>query len=170
MAMIPAGWIAAVALAALVLGLVMILGGRGMRQRRGLGAGKTVALDTVTLTSRRYRLVARPDRLIREGNSVIPEEWKSARSVWPSHRVQLGVTFLVIEDRLGVVPTHGFIVCGDGSRHRVENDAGLRAWVLDLAAEMRAAKAKGREPIPVNPRPGQCRPCGMREHCGQARL
>jgi hypothetical protein len=26
------------------------------------------------------------------------------------------------------------------------------------------------ESLPVNPRPGQCRPCGMREHCGQARL
>jgi hypothetical protein len=63
--MIPAGWIAAAALAALVLGLVMILGGRDMRRRRGLGDGKTVALDNVTLISRRYGLVARPDRLPR---------------------------------------------------------------------------------------------------------
>jgi CRISPR-associated exonuclease Cas4 len=170
MEMIPVGWIAAGALAALVLGLVMILGGRGMRQRRGLGAGKTVALDNVTLTSRRYRLVARPDRLIREGNSVIPEEWKSAHRVWPSHRVQLGVTFLVIEDRLKLMPTHGFIVCGDGSRHRVENDAELRAWVLKLNGEMRAVKAHGGEPIEVNPRAGQCRPCGMLGHCRQARV
>src|SRR3954452_9807807 len=41
-------WVAAVAAVALLLGLVLALLGRGMRQRRGLGAGKTVSLDKVT--------------------------------------------------------------------------------------------------------------------------
>jgi hypothetical protein len=44
--MIPAGWIAAGAVLALVLGLVLILGGRDMRWRRGLGEGRSVALNT----------------------------------------------------------------------------------------------------------------------------
>ena len=48
--MSPAGWLAAGAAMALVLGLVLILGGRGLRRRLGLGKGRTVALDNVTLT------------------------------------------------------------------------------------------------------------------------
>ncbi len=168
-AMIPVAWIGVGAMLALLPGLVLILGGRGMRRRRGLGGGKTVALDNVTLTSRCYGLTGKPDRMIRQGGMVIPEEWKRSRSVWPNHRAQLGVYFILIEEQLEVRPTHGFIVCGDGTRHRVENSEELRAWVLGLAGQIRAARAAVDETIPVNPRAGQCRPCGVRQYCGQAR-
>jgi hypothetical protein len=57
----------------------------------------------------------------------VPEEWKKSLKVWPSHRAQLGVAFIVIEDRLGVRPTHGFVVLGDGTRERVDNTPDLRA-------------------------------------------
>jgi len=50
---------------ALLLGLLLMLLGRGMRHRRGLGGGKTVSLERVTLTSRRLGLTGRPDRLIK---------------------------------------------------------------------------------------------------------
>ena len=168
--MIAAGWIAAGVVLALVLGVVLVLGGRGVRQRRGLGEGKTVALDNVTLTSRRYGLTGRPDRLIREGGMVIPEEWKSARQLRAWHRAQMGVYFLIIEDQCKVRPSHGFIVLGDGTRHRIENDAVLRSWVLGLAARIREARKSVGVPIPVSPKPGACRPCGQRPNCGQARL
>jgi CRISPR-associated exonuclease Cas4 len=82
----------------------------------------------------------------------------------------MGVYFLLIEQELRIRPSHGFIVCGDGTRHRIENDEALRAWVLDLAGQIRALRAVPDQPIEVRPNPGQCRPCGMREHCGQARL
>lgn len=81
----------------------------------------------------------------------------------------MGVYFLLIEDRLGVKPPYGFVVTGDGRRHRIDNDEGLRAWVLELAGQIRAARAAVTVPIPVTPAPGQCRPCGMRGRCGQAR-
>jgi CRISPR-associated exonuclease Cas4 len=126
-------WSAAVAVLALLVGLVMVLGGQGMRCRRGLGEGRTVALDNVTLTSRRNGLTGRMDRLIREGGMVTPEEWKSARQLRGWHRAQMGVYFLLIEDQLKVRPSHGFVVLGDGARHRIENDALLRSWVLGLA-------------------------------------
>lgn len=163
------GWIAAASVLFLVLGLVLMLAGRGLRRSRGLGPGKTAALDNVTLTSRRYGLTGRPDRLVRDGGTVIPEEWKSARVLRPWHRAQMGVYFLLIEDRLGVKPPHGFVVCGDGSRHRIENDEALRAWVLELAGQIREARATVAVPITVHPKPGQCRPCGQRSNCGQAR-
>jgi hypothetical protein len=76
--MTVAAWIATGAVLTLVLGLVLVMVGWGMRRRRGLGGGKTVALDNVTLTSQRYGLTGRMDRLIRDGGMVIPEEWKSS--------------------------------------------------------------------------------------------
>ncbi len=167
---LPAAWIAAGALLALLLGLWLMLAGRGMRQRRGLGSGRTVSLDNVTLTSLRLGLTGRPDRLIKGAGTIIPEEWKSSLHPKPWHRVQLGTYFLLIEEQLRIRPPHGFIVCGDGTRHQIDNTPELRALVLDLAAQIRAARANVAQPIPVRPVAGQCTPCGMRAHCGQARL
>jgi CRISPR-associated exonuclease Cas4 len=165
-----AAWIVLGAFLALPLGLWLMLTGRGIRQRRGLGGGKTVSLDRITLTSHRLGLTGRPDRLVKGGGTIIPEEWKSARQVWPNHKAQMGVYFLLVEEELRIRPSHGFIVSGDGTRHRIDNTEELRAWVLDLARQIRAARAAVNQPIPVSPRPGQCRFCGMRTHCGQARL
>jgi CRISPR-associated exonuclease Cas4 len=75
---LPAASMALAAFLALLLGLLLMLLGGGMRRRRGLGGGKTVSLDRVTLTSRRLGLTGRPDRLIRDGGMVVPEEWNSA--------------------------------------------------------------------------------------------
>jgi CRISPR/Cas system-associated exonuclease Cas4 (RecB family) len=166
---LPAEWIAVAALL-LLLGLLLVLAGRLLRRRFGLGPGRTIALDNVTLISRRLRLAGRVDRLIRTRGAIVPEEWKSARMLRAWHRAQMGVYFLLIEDQLKVRPAYGIIVCGDGARHRVENSEALRAWVLQLAEQIRAARAQVRQPIPVNPRPGQCQPCGMRAHCSQVRL
>jgi CRISPR/Cas system-associated exonuclease Cas4 (RecB family) len=163
-------WVAFLGASALLLGLVLVLGGRRMRLRLGLGSGRTVSLDRVTLTSLRLGLTGRPDRLIRTGGTVVVEDWKSARTLRPWHRAQMGVYFLLIEDQLNVRVPHGFVVCGDGTRHRVENTAELRMWVLGLAERIRAARSAVTQPITVNPKPGQCPPCGMAGHCGQARL
>jgi CRISPR-associated exonuclease Cas4 len=162
-----AGWIAA---SAFVLGLMLVLAGKALRRRHGLGAGRTIALDNVTLVSRRLGLAGRVDRLVRTGGSLVPEEWKSARVLRPWHRAQMGVYLLLIEDQMRVRPAYGVIVCGDGTRHRVENIEELRAWVLDLAARIRKARAEMARPMAVSPRPGQCPPCGMRRHYSQVRV
>jgi hypothetical protein len=52
----------------------------------------------------------------------------------------------------------------------IDNTPQLREWVLEVAEQIRAARQAVSAPIRVEPRPGQCRPCGMREHCGQARV
>ena len=167
---VSGGWLALVAILALLLGIWLVLTGRRIRQRCGLGSGKTVSLDRVTLASRRLGLTGRPDRLIKTGGTIIVEEWKSSRSIRPWHRAQMGCYFLLVEEELRICPSHGFIVCGDGTRHRIENDENLRAWVLEMAGQIRAARANVALAILVSPVPGQCRPCGMLGHCGQARL
>lgn len=139
-------------------------------QRRGLVTGKTVSLDRATLISYRYGLTSRPDRLIQSGGSIIVEEWKFARTLRPWHRVQMGVYFVLIEDQLRIRPSHGFIVCGVGARYRIDNDEALRVYVLDLAGKIRRARVAVDQPIPVMPKSGQCWQCGMREHCGRARV
>jgi hypothetical protein len=80
---------------------------------------------------------------------------------------QMAVYFPVIEEELRIRPSHGVIVCGDGTRHRVENTEELRAWVLDLARQIRAGRQAVTVPIPVNPTSVQCRPCGMRGSAGR---
>ena len=58
----------------------------------------TVALDDRTLYSDRLKLVGRPDRLVREGEWIVPEEWKSSKRVGDGHRLQLATYFLLIEE------------------------------------------------------------------------
>lgn len=164
------GWMAVAAASALLLGLWLMRAGRDIRRRRGLGDGRTIDLDSHNLYSRRYGLDGRPDRLVKDGGAVIPEEWKSSKQPRPWHRLQLWVYFLLMEEASGNPPPHGFLVCGDGTRHRVENTDELRTAVLDLVRQIRAARANVAKPIPVAPVPGQCRPCGMRGPCGQATL
>ncbi len=84
-----------IAAGVLLAGLLLVLAARRVRKARGLASGRTLALDDVTLYSARYRLTGRPDRIVRVGKKVIPEEWKSARRLWPGHIAQMGVYFLL---------------------------------------------------------------------------
>jgi hypothetical protein len=47
----------------------------------------------------------------------------------------MGCYFLLIEEELRIRPTHGFIACGDGTPHRIDNTEELWAWVLELAGQ-----------------------------------
>ena len=80
---------------ALLVGLWLMVAGRNIRFRRGLGSGKTISLDRVLLTSSRYGLTGRPVRLVKTNGTVIPEEWKSSRVPQSWHRAQMGVYFLL---------------------------------------------------------------------------
>src|SRR4051794_21038215 len=108
------GWLLGVGLVLGLLGLLLVVLAKEGRGRRGLGSGKTVALDDVTLFSERLKLVGRPDRIVRQGEWLIPEEWKSSKRVNDGHRLQLGAYFLLIEEEYGVRPPHGVVVLGDG--------------------------------------------------------
>jgi CRISPR-associated exonuclease Cas4 len=153
----------------LVCGVVLVIAGQWLRKSYGLGAGQTVSLDQMTLVSRRYGLAGRPDRLIKSHGVIIPEEWKSSRKLQASHRAQMGVYLLLVEEHFGIKPPYGVVVCGDGSRHVIENTESLRAWVLSIAAEIRKRKTVLSQPHIVQTTPAKCRACGMRNSCGQAR-
>ncbi len=119
-----------VIVAALVIGLLLIVFGRTARRDRGLGRSRTLALDNRTLYSARLGLVGRPDRIV-EGN--IPEEWKSGSRVYDSHRAQLAAYFVLIAEETGEHPAYGFISLASCQRVRVQNTPEIREWVLEIA-------------------------------------
>ncbi len=152
----------------LVLGVALVYLALKGRKLRGLDSGETVALDDVTLYSEELGLVGRPDRIVREGEWFIPEEWKSSKRVNAGHRLQLGTYFLLIEAEYGSRPSHGVVVLGDGSRVQVRNTQELRSKVLAAAEQIRERRRAFREEIPVRQPAVKCRVCGQRSNCGQA--
>ena len=87
-----------IAVALGLLGLALLFVATRVRRVKGLSAGATVALDDVTLYSARLKLVGRPDRIVKQGDAYIPEEWKSSKRVSHGHKLQLGTYFLLIEE------------------------------------------------------------------------
>ena len=163
------GQLLAIALVLVLLGLVLVgLAYRG-RRKRGLGSGETIALDNVNLFSERLKLTGRPDRIVKQDGTFIPEEWKSSKRVSDGHRLQLGTYFLLIEETYGVRPPFGVVVLGDGSRVEVENTEKLRSTVLAVAEKIRAARRAIRAEIPVRQPAAKCAKCGQRVNCGQSR-
>lgn len=162
-------WLLGVALVLGLLGLLLVVLSKRGRAVRGLGSGETVALDNVTLFSEALRLVGRPDRIVRQGGSLVPEEWKSAKRVSHGHRLQLGAYFLLIEEEYGERPPFGVVVLGDGSRVEVENTEALRSEVLAIAEKIRERRRAIGEEIPVRQPAWKCRMCGQRGNCGQVK-
>lgn len=148
-----------------LLGLLLVVLPWLGRKARGLGSGKTVALDNVRLFSERLNLVGRPDRIVRDGGHLIPEEWKSSRKVSHGHRLQLGAYFLLIEEEYGERPPFGVVVLGDGSRVSVENTEALRSEVLAVAEKIREGRWAIGEEIPVRQPAWKCRACGQWGKC-----
>jgi CRISPR-associated exonuclease Cas4 len=152
-----------------VVGLALAIHALRTRRVRGLISGETVTLDNVTLFSREHLLVGRPDRIVRRGKELIPEEWKSGNKVQPWHIAQLGTYFILIEEHYGVRPPFGVIVTGNGRRERVENTNALRTQVLEVAGKIREARRQFEVEIAVSPERWQCRVCGQHSRCRQAR-
>jgi CRISPR-associated exonuclease Cas4 len=157
------------ALALAFLGLALLIHALRSRWARGFIAGKTEALDNVTLFSKKHLLVGRPDRIVRRGEDLIPEEWKSSKKVEPWHVAQLGTYFILIEEHYGVRPPFGVVVTRDGRRKRIANTEELRGRILEVARQIREGRSQVAIEIPVSTAHWQCRVCGQRSRCRQAR-
>jgi len=152
-----------------LLGLIIAALAFRSRRARASAMAKTVALDDVTLFSKRLRPRRRPDRLVKVRGLPIPEEWKSSKTIQSWHVLQLGTYFILIEEEYGVRPPYGFVVFGNGARERVANTQELRGRVLKIASEIREARRRVEKEIRVSPQAWQCRVCGSRSKCRQSR-
>jgi CRISPR-associated exonuclease Cas4 len=143
---------------------------RSERTALGLMNEQVLAADdsatpVPTLYSARYRLVGRPDQLVRAGRTLVPVEHKPrARRLQDSHILQVVAQCLLVEEVYGVRPTHGLVVLAGGIQERVEFTSALEERLLDTMAEMRSFLRADAEP---GPRwvAQKCRACGFREAC-----
>ncbi len=161
----------------LIAGVILFLVARKQREESGVPAGKIIYSDTGRwrrndrpLFSNRYRLTGKPDYLVRQGREIIPVEVKSTRlrgrRPYASHVMQLAAYCLLVEDVLGVRPSHGILKYADTTL-RIEYDQALRGELLATLRAMR--RASGRRDIPrSHDDPHRCRFCGYRDACDQA--
>ncbi len=149
-----------------VAAMLLILAIR-YRRRAGFGGGRTISHDNITLRSQRYGLVGRPDRIVRRGKTIIVEDKKPSARVYESHRVQMGVYMLLVEEHYGVRPPHAVLVLGDGRREEIRNTKQLRERVLDITAQIRKARSDPARPQQGVAIPAKCRACAQRQNCKQ---
>jgi len=164
----------------MVLGLLLVLGalayvGLGWlqarrRQRLGFAQARVLAADdsalgAPTLRSARFRLVGRPDHVVRVGRQLIPVEQKPrARRVQDSHVMQVAAQCLLVSDVYGVRPPYGVLVLADGERHRVPFTRELEQRLLATLEQMHAWLASDGEPG-ARWMGGRCRACGYFATC-----
>ncbi len=132
------------------------------RRKAGFGYGKTISHDNVRLSSERYMLRGKPDRIVQRGRYFIPEEKKSGLRPTESYQAQLGLYLILIEEEYGVRPPYGFLVLGDGRHVKVKNTRRLRSLVIVSAERIREHRYWLDEPLPPPSTPAKCRNCEQR--------
>ncbi|MBL7663024.1 Dna2/Cas4 domain-containing protein [bacterium] len=146
--------------------LIVIVIALIQRRKSGFGFGKTISHDDLTLKSKHYGLIGKPDRIVEYRGKYIPEEKKTAFRFQDSFRAQMGVYFILIEDHFGIRPPYGYIVLGNGKRVCVKNTAELRELVLASAEQIRELRHQSNSPLePIGVNSKQCLRCGQRENC-----
>lgn len=157
--------------------LALAIGGLGwlLRQRMGLPHGEVLDEDmsgagsSPPLYSSRYRLIGRPDYLIRRGKTILPVEVKTAPAPHhphPSHVMQLMAYCLLVEETFSLRPPYGWIRYRDRS-FRVEYTPERREELLRVLASMRRDLERGEAHRQHNA-PSRCRACGFRTICEES--
>jgi CRISPR-associated exonuclease Cas4 len=158
------------ALVVLLLGFVVVAAAARalVARHREAALGPLVAVDAgapMTMRSSRYRISGRPDlvRRLPDGRRV-PIELKSRPAPpagpRPSHRIQVAVYCLLLEESTGVAPPFGVVRYGDGVEFRVPWNASARSELLRVRAEL-DRPYDGR----ATPSVAKCARCGWRAVC-----
>lgn len=107
-------------------------------QPTGMYKGKSLAIDNLTLYSSQQNISCRPDRILKLGKWIIPEEWKSHKIPTIGDILQLATQLLVIEEHYKQCPPFGVLIMGDGRQYKIKNTTKIRQKLLDTVLEMRA--------------------------------
>ena len=131
---------------------------------------EAAALDELLLVSDRLKLLGRPDRIVRQYEVLISEEWRpKARQIYQGHKLQVIAYCLLIEEGFGMRSPFSVVVLAEGKRVEVSNTEELCSKVLSVAAKIRELRREIEQEIPVRAIAAKCRACGQRSNCGQAR-
>lgn len=167
-------WVAALVVAALALWRLSVR----LRQRAGLPEGRVIYSDAgawrrneQSLYAARYRLVGKPDYLVRmdAAGMIVPVEVKSGSA--PSqpregHVLQLAAYCLLVEETLGVRPAYGIIQYAD-RQFAVDYTPQLQAWLLECLDMLQRDTVLPQGPARSHQLPARCATCGVRAACDQ---
>lgn len=147
-----------------------------LRRRAGLPQGRLIYSDAgawrrneQSLYSARYRLVGKPDYLVRDGATVIPVELKSGPApAQPreGHVLQLAAYCLLVEETLGVRPDCGIIRYAD-RQFTVDYTPRLQAQLLACLQALQRDAVLPDGPARSHESPTRCATCGVRAACDQ---
>jgi CRISPR-associated exonuclease Cas4 len=166
-------------LAIILLGLAILVWLLAQRARRGTGlpAGVVVYTDTggwtqieKPLFSAALQLTGKPDYLIRQHDSIIPVEVKSAKAPaggpYDAHIYQLAAYCALVSENYGQRPRYGLIQYADQTL-AVDYSQGLETELLELLEAIRA-DAQAEDVGRSHESAARCRACGFREACDEA--
>ena len=176
------GWLLVFPLFLLAAGAGLLWWSRLARRHTGLPAGAVVYSDTGAeravlepLVSHRYGLVGKPDYLVEVAQGrqriVVPLEVKSRRkppAADAGHLLQLAAYCLLVEDKYGVRPPHGYLRYADATLAVPFTDE-LRRAVIEAAAAIRKARTQA-DVQRSHQDPRRCARCGYRQSCGDEAL
>lgn len=154
-----------------LLALVLLSLHRLRRARRARRRGRVLSADgqpsapARLLRSPRYGLSGRPDELLRTREGLlVPVEIKSRAAPttgpFPSHRAQLWVYCLLVEEETGTPPPYGLLLYGDGREFRVPWDREARRTLLAYLSALRSPYTGA-----LDPSPGKCARCPFSPFC-----
>jgi len=118
------------------------------------------------LRSKKLNLAGRPDYILRDGDFLIPVEFKSTnapRKPYKNHILQLAAYCLLVEENFKVNVPAGILRYGDGKEFKIHFDESLRRELLDTIEEMNRIIESGVE-VPKSPSQ-KCDRCSLRKYC-----
>ncbi|NJM39726.1 MAG: Dna2/Cas4 domain-containing protein [Anaerolineae bacterium] len=165
------------ALALVFLALLVFVLSNWLRQSTGLPQGRVVFSDTgawrrneQSLFSKRYRVVGKPDYLIKDGDGnrgeFVPVEVKSSpapNQPRPGHILQLATYCLLVEETYGVRPRYGIIQYAD-KQFAIDYTPELERELLRVVGAMREDLHKQDAHRNHNDA-RRCATCGVQEAC-----
>lgn len=160
-------------LALLAAGLALLLVAWLLRRGSGVPLGDIVYSDTdrpaQPFISSRYGLVGKPDYVVMHNGVALPVEVKPNRDAaqpYESDRLQAAAYCLLLEETNAKAPPFA-VLRYRSAVFRVDYDADLRAELLRLLSEVRAAA--GRRNVPRSHQDVQrCQACGFRRSCEES--
>lgn len=164
-------------LVALFLGVVLLwyLAFR-VRQRSGLPWADTVQSDVggmlpvdAPLVSHTYRLVGKPDYILRRPEGYIPVEVKPTRRAkqpYDSDLMQLVAYCVLVEECFGHRPPYGLLRYA-GHTFRIDYTDAVRADILATIADMHHDRLSA-ECARSHQQTARCRGCGFWDQCNQS--
>lgn len=172
------GWILAVGVGLLLLGLVAWYRSAGLHESSGLPYGRVIYSDTIPdlwlpqdrpLYSPEHRLTGKPDYIVQTLEGLIPVEVKSSTApeipYW-GHVLQVAAYCLLIEEEMGQTPPYGLLKYAD-ALFEIDYTDELRDELLDTMDIMREGYAAGYVKRSHH-EAARCAACGFRTQCDES--